>query len=212
MGTTVQSQQCRRSAVILVTSAGTAPARLDAPATGNKATKLLVASVLRAPRLCHKARLIIQQQDHDWRFDLHQNRAVGREPLSNAPDQSQSDQEDNRADEGVDDRGNKAAADCDAELRQQPASDQTAENANDDVADQPVPTAFDQHTGKPTSDGTDDQPNDECLCVHLSPFSVHDLKQHERNRHIDRGQCALPRANSIDPANTAKMIRTPVAT
>ena len=49
--------------------------------------------------------------------------------LSNALDQSQSDQEDNRADEGVDDRGNKAAADCDAELRQQPTSDEAADNS-----------------------------------------------------------------------------------
>src|SRR5262249_36356682 len=79
------------------------------------------------------------------------------------------DQQDNRADEGVDDRGDNTATDYYADLGQQPASEQTAENANDDVAYQPVTTAFDHHTGKPTSDGTDDQPNDECLYVHLSP-------------------------------------------
>jgi hypothetical protein len=92
-----------------------------------------------------------------------------RQPLSSAFDQSQSDQQDNRADEGVYDRGDHTAADYYADLRQQPASEQTAENANDDVAYQPVTTALDHHTGKPTSDGTDDQPNYECLCVHLSP-------------------------------------------
>jgi hypothetical protein len=37
---------------------------------------------------------------------------------------------------------------------------------------QPLSSTLNQsqsHTGKPTSDGTDDQPNDECLYVHLSP-------------------------------------------
>jgi hypothetical protein len=37
------------------------------------------------------------------------------------------------------------------------------------IADQPVTAALDHHTGQPTSDGTDNQPNDECLYVHLSP-------------------------------------------
>jgi hypothetical protein len=95
--------------------------------------------------------------------------AADGQPLSSTLYQSQSDQQDNRADEGVDDRGDHTATDYYADLRQQPASEQTAENANDDVAYQPVATAFDHHTGKPTSDGTDDQPNDECLYVHLFP-------------------------------------------
>src|SRR6516165_2007305 len=111
-------------------------------------------------------------------FAFHIRRYFGRprrreaachQPLSSTLNQSQSDQQDNRADEGVDDRGDHTAADYYADLRQQPASEQTAENANDDVAYQPVTTAFDHHPGKPTSDGTDDQPNDECLYVHLSP-------------------------------------------
>ena len=33
----------------------------------------------------------------------------------------------------------------------------------------PPTTAFDHHTGKPASDGTDNQPNDECLYVHFFP-------------------------------------------
>ena len=76
-------------------------------------------------------------------FDrLRRLEAALRQRLNNALDQSQNDQQDNRADEGVYDRGNNTAADYDADLRQQPASDQTAENPNDDVADQPVATAF----------------------------------------------------------------------
>jgi hypothetical protein len=89
--------------------------------------------------------------------------------LSSTPDQSQNDQQNNRADEGVDDRGNNAAADYDADLRQQPAGNESADNPNDDVADQPVAPTFYDHAGKPTGDGANDQPNDECLCVHLFP-------------------------------------------
>src|SRR5262249_34103661 len=36
-------------------------------------------------------------------------------------------------------------------------------------ADQSVAAAFDHHTGKPTGNAADNQPNDECLCVHVSP-------------------------------------------
>src|SRR5262249_3099734 len=74
-----------------------------------------------------------------------------------------------RADEGIDDRGNNATADYNTDLWQQPASDQAADNPDDDVTDQPVATAFDHHAGKPTGNGTNDQPNDECLYIHLSP-------------------------------------------
>src|SRR5215471_5940904 len=83
--------------------------------------------------------------------------------------QPQNDQQDDRADEGVDDRSNEAAADYNANLREQPTSDQAADNTDDNVADQSVAATFDYHTGKPTGDGADDQPNDECLCVHVSP-------------------------------------------
>jgi len=105
----------------------------------------------------------------DPHFPASRREAAVGQRLNNTLNQSQCDQQDNRADEGVYDRRDHTAADYYADLRQQPASEQTAENANDDVADQPVATAFDHHTGKPTSDGTDDQPNDECLYVHLFP-------------------------------------------
>ena len=43
----------------------------------------------------------------------------------------------------------------------------------DNVANQPVTAAFDHHAGEPTSDATDDQPNDECLSIHCFPLNVH---------------------------------------
>jgi hypothetical protein len=93
----------------------------------------------------------------------------GDQALSGARDQSQNDQQDNGPNKGVDDRGNEAAADCNADLREQPTCDQAADDTNDNVADQSVAAALDHHTGKPTGNGADDQPNDECLCVHVSP-------------------------------------------
>jgi hypothetical protein len=78
-------------------------------------------------------------------------------------DHSQDEQQDNGTDEGVDDRSNNVDADYDADLRQQPASDQTADNPDDDVTDQSVATALDHQPRKPTSYGTDDQPNDKLL-------------------------------------------------
>jgi hypothetical protein len=103
--------------------------------------------------------------------------------LSSAANQSQNDQQDDRADEGIDDRSNKAATDYNADLREHPTSDQAADDTNDsrnpgggkrrgNVADQSVAAAFNRHTGKPTGSGADDQPNQECLSVlHFSPQS-----------------------------------------
>jgi hypothetical protein len=95
-----------------------------------------------------------------WRPIPRQTTAVGSgDPaLSGARDQSQNDQQDNGPNKGVDDRSNNATADCYANPRQQPASDECADNPNDDVADQPETTAFNHHAGKPTGDGTYDQP------------------------------------------------------
>jgi hypothetical protein len=78
-----------------------------------------------------------------------------------AADQSQNEQQDDRADEGIDDRSNKAATDYNADLREHPTSDQAADDTNDsrnpgggkrrgNVADQSVTAAFNRHTGKPT--------------------------------------------------------------
>jgi hypothetical protein len=92
-----------------------------------------------------------------------------RGALSSAFNQAQNEQQNNRTDEGVDNRGNKTAPDYNAELRQQPTSDEAADYSDDDIPDKPVTAAFDKHTSKPTGDGTDNKPNNECLNVHLSP-------------------------------------------
>src|SRR5262249_3829725 len=89
--------------------------------------------------------------------------------LCGAFNQTQNEQQNDRADERVDDRGNHTGPDHNAELRQQPTSDETADDPDDDIPNQPVAAAFNNHTGKPTGDGTDNKPNDECLYVHLFP-------------------------------------------
>jgi hypothetical protein len=72
--------------------------------------------------------------------------------LSSAADQSQNDQQDDRADEGIDDRSNKVATDYNADLREHPTSDQAADDTDDsrnpglgerrgNVADQSVAAA-----------------------------------------------------------------------
>src|ERR1700722_4363193 len=86
-----------------------------------------------------------------------------------SPDQPQDDQEDHRADKCVDDGGDKARADIDTELRQQPPGDDRADNAAHDVPQQPVAAAFDHHPGKPAGDGSDDQPNNDALNTHSIP-------------------------------------------
>src|SRR6516164_861662 len=89
--------------------------------------------------------------------------------LCSSFNQAQNEQQNNRADERVDNRGNNTGPDHNAELRQQPTSDKAADDSDDDIPDQPVAAAFNNHTGKPTGDGTDNKPNDQYLYVHLSP-------------------------------------------
>src|ERR1700752_2719405 len=104
--------------------------------------------------------------------------------LSSTRDQSQNNQQDDRADEGIDDRSNKVATDYNANLREHPTSGQAADDTNDsrnpglgerrgNVADQSV-AAANRHTGKPTGSAADDHPNQECLSVlHFFPqFSL----------------------------------------
>src|ERR1700720_17100 len=89
---------------------------------------------------------------------------------SGSLDQPDDDQQDDRADKGVDDRGDKAATDGDADLRQQPTGDECADDADDDVADQSEAAAFHDHAGQPAGNRADDEPNDEGLYVHDFPL------------------------------------------
>jgi hypothetical protein len=63
------------------------------------------------------------------------------------------------ADRGIDDRGNDAAADVDAEPRQQPAADQSADNADNNIADKAEATTGHNLARKPARNSTDDQPD-----------------------------------------------------
>src|SRR5882757_1750124 len=72
--------------------------------------------------------------------------------------QAENDQQDHRADD--------AAADHDAELRQQPTADEGADDADDDIADQPEAEPGDDHAGEPARDRADDEQNDDTLQIH----------------------------------------------
>jgi hypothetical protein len=87
-----------------------------------------------------------------------------------ALDQPDNDQQDHRADEGIDDRGDEAAADGNAKPGQKPARNQTADDADNNVADQAEAAAFDDHAGEPARNAADDQPDDEALCFHVFPL------------------------------------------
>src|SRR5579872_1668683 len=84
-------------------------------------------------------------------------------------DQAQDHQQDDGADKGINDGADQAAADDNAELRQQPAGDDGADDADDDIADQPKSAALDDHAGEPAGNRADDQPDDDGLCVHECP-------------------------------------------
>jgi hypothetical protein len=86
------------------------------------------------------------------------------------------DQQDHRADHGVDDRGEHAADQHKSDHRQQPAGNDGADNADHDVADQPEAVTLDDQAGEPARDRTDDKPDDE-------RFDHDHLPQDETPRH-----------------------------
>ena len=65
--------------------------------------------------------------------------------------------------------GDDAAADHDADARQEPAGNQAADDADDDVADQAEAAAFDHHPGEPAGDSADDQPNNNASASIIPP-------------------------------------------
>src|ERR1700730_15569795 len=85
-------------------------------------------------------------------------------PITPAPtaasQQRKQDQQCDRADGGNDDHVDEAAADMDAELRQQPAADEGADYADGDVADQAEAAAGDDFSCEPAGNEADKQ-NDE---------------------------------------------------
>src|SRR5260370_29112632 len=85
--------------------------------------------------------------------------------LSGASDQGKDHQHDHRADGGVDDIGNGAAAKIDAQLRQQPACHQRTDDADHDVADQPETGAANDQAGEPAGDRADHECRDDTHAI-----------------------------------------------
>src|SRR5271155_3146669 len=81
--------------------------------------------------------------------------------------QTQDDQQDHRADEGIDDFTNEPRSDRKPDDRQQITGNQAADDADDDVADQSEAATLHDHTGKPTGNRADDQPNNN---AHSTPL------------------------------------------
>src|SRR5262249_39919943 len=88
--------------------------------------------------------------------------AFGEAPMSFF-EQPDDEQENHRADYGVDDCRNDAADEDKPDQRQQPARNDCADNADNDIADKAEAVALDDQTPEPTSNRSDDQPNDERL-------------------------------------------------
>src|ERR1700736_1849921 len=75
-------------------------------------------------------------------------------------------QEQQRADRGVDDRPDKARAKVDAELRQQPGADERSDDSDDEVADHPEADATHDLSGQPSRYEADHENDDETFARH----------------------------------------------
>src|SRR5258708_17809483 len=87
-------------------------------------------------------------------------------------DQTDDEQQNHCADDGVDDRAHDAANVEKPEPRQQPAGDQSADDANDDVADQAEPVTLDDQAGEPARDRADHQPHNQIDQHDVLPLSA----------------------------------------
>ncbi len=82
-------------------------------------------------------------------------------PAAAAAHQANDQQQDHRADGGIENLAHQAAGgDVDAEFREQPRGEEGADDADDDVADQAEAGALDDLAGEPAGNQADDE-NDE---------------------------------------------------
>src|SRR5215831_6846918 len=84
-------------------------------------------------------------------------------------DQPDDENQNNRADEGGDQRADQPS-DGDAKQTKQPAADQGADHADDDVADQPEPATTHNQSGEPARDAADHDKENETTDCHATPF------------------------------------------
>src|ERR1700736_5425090 len=95
-------------------------------------------------------------------------------PSPSAADEPENQQEQHRADRGVDDRSDNTHANVDAELRQQPVADEGAYDSDDEVAEDPIPGAAHDLAGQPSGNDADQQDDEETFTRHdtLSQIST----------------------------------------
>src|SRR3990170_7447614 len=84
-------------------------------------------------------------------------------PRLSSDHQAHHQQHDDRADHGIDDLGDEAAADVDANARQQPSAHHGADDADDDVADEPEAAPGHDLSREPAGNRADHEPNDDEL-------------------------------------------------
>src|SRR6202021_2508106 len=76
-------------------------------------------------------------------------------PPASATEQSEDEQEQHRADCGVDDRRDDSGAELDAQLGQQPPTDKGPDNSNDEVADDSKSGTLYDLAGQPSCNDAD---------------------------------------------------------
>ena len=110
-----------------------------------------------------------------------------RRPSALRRERVQNQKEQQRANGGVDDRGDNAHAEVDAELRQQPPADKGTYDTDDKVIDDPVSSAMHDLSGQPSCNEADRQYDDET-------FTRHDNLSITRQRELP----SIPAGHPID--------------
>ncbi len=82
-------------------------------------------------------------------------------PTANPTDQPENNEQDDRAERGVDDEGDHPCAEMDTQLRQQPISDERPDDADYQVADETVAATPHYVASKPSGDNADDDDDEE---------------------------------------------------
>src|SRR5947209_6016593 len=93
--------------------------------------------------------------------------APAASPAAATAEQTDHEEQQDRADGGVDDRADHAGAEMHAELRQQPAADKRAQDSDDDIADDPEAGAADDLARQPARDETNKQDDQKALARHV---------------------------------------------
>jgi hypothetical protein len=105
-------------------------------------------------------------------------------PAVSAPNQSHDQQQDHGADSGIDDRGNSAGAQMDAELGQEPAADKGAGNSDDEITDESEAGALHDLTCEPSGNEANQEYDQQAFARH-----VHLIRPKGRS---EAGSDALP--------------------